>query len=196
MKYYPDIVLCFHPSETYYPNGLEVMETSGHCEVAESFLTYNFIEYIYLEYEFVYEANSAIGCGYCCFPTSECLGYHEGDREHVIMLLDKGTFQVKHVFFKAHGKGQGVWLPWEECEKTYDGKLKVYVARGSHACYPHPQTYIRIFGLANDLCSDRGRYVTFRPNGSYESDYHPQITSITFCERFFLPFLLTSIRNK
>lgn len=203
--YKPNIVVVFHPNEEYFPNEMDPNTRDWVCDFAAKLFSYksehdpNDVEkqYIYLEYRFEYEANSAIGCGYCCFPQSEYLGYHKYDVQHVILLLDTETQDICHVFFKAHGLGQGTWLPWSLCEKTFDDLLIVHIARGSHAIYPHSGIYWRSMGFSNDLCSNVGRQVEIMANGEqYESEYIPQKTSITFCERFFLPCMGNRIQHK
>ena len=87
------------------------------------------------------------------------LGYHPHDVEGVYILFDPKTKEPRHVYYKAHGFGQGEWKPWEQCRKTANGALIVYFAVNSHATYYKAGYFRRIFGFANDRTSDRGRRV-------------------------------------
>lgn len=182
---YPKIELRFHPCETEFP-------FHGNCTITEEDFMYDNVLYNKLEYHFEYDENMAIGCGWCICPRASCLGYHHGDRERIIMLQNKTSRAIDYVYFNAHGRGQGVWKDYDECEVNLtDGSLIVYVARGSHAFYPHAGVYFRIFGLANDYCSSRGEYMTSYIVGMHDIDANlkPALHSITPCQRFFLPFV-------
>ena len=82
------------------------------------------------------------------------LGAHDGDWEHVTMRVDKHSQRVSHIYYGAHGWRDGVWRAAGEFE-TDGERPVVYVARGSHACYPHAGRWLRIWAGANDLC-ERG----------------------------------------
>jgi hypothetical protein len=43
-----------------------------------------------------------------------------------------------------------VWLRWADCPKDPQGRLIAYCAHGSHAFYPAPGPWPRIFGFATD----------------------------------------------
>lgn len=185
----PTIRLIFHPLETVFldNNGITV-----NCTIHESQLTYNGILYDTVEYAFNYAENIGEGCFFCC-PKSTCCGYHVGDREKVILLMHNNV--IEHVYFKAHHAGQGMWLPWNLCNKDSDGNLIAYVARGSHAFYPNHETYIRIFGFANDQCSSNGLSLLSNITGTHNGEYIPKQHSITPIQRFFLPFVICCISN-
>lgn len=188
----PSIVLKFHPAEIYFPGFInERILTKCHS----SSFTYNDVVYIKKEYQFIYDENGAIGCFYQCCPRSGCLGYHKDDDERLIILTDAENVK-KHVYFNAHGRGQGMWLPYDDCLKNEDGDLVVYVARASHAFYPRPETYVRIFGFANDLCEDGGKTIEIEILGEFDTPINPPQTSITPTERFFLPFIVNRLENR
>lgn len=189
---YPSVLLRFHPNEQYYP---DIKHNQVSCTSYEGKFTYYGVSYNYLEYAFNYEANGAIGCFYCCFPKSKCLGYHEGDRERLIFLLDDTKSNILYVYFNAHSPGMGMWLPWDECEKTSSGHLIAYVAKSSHAFYPHAETYLRVFGFANDLCSTDGVAFYTHLVGTHTDFIIPKQHSITPCERFWLAFTKDKLRN-
>lgn len=185
----PTVRVKFHPLETVFPNN---DGNTVECTYFRSTFTYPNLQYDTLEYRFSYTENIGEGCFFAC-PRSTLCGYHPGDSERVIMLLRDNI--VEHVYFKAHDLGQGMWLPWDRCHKDSDGNLIAHVARGSHAFYPEPETYIRIFGFANDQCSDRGRVMTTNVTGEHNGPYVPKQRSITPTQRFFLPFVLHHIEN-
>lgn len=131
------------------------------------------------------------------------IGNHPGDVEKVVVLLGNEP----KVYFSAHGKGQGQWLDWKDCE-TQDGILNVYLASGSNAMYPYKGRYYRVFGFANDLCDGKGIKKLYNindledaANQTWSSTHHnvapgvnsplnvsdPSETSVTPFQRFFLP---------
>jgi len=83
------------------------------------------------------------------------VGAHDCDIEHVTMRIDRDTRELTHVFFSAHGSADGLWLDASSVSRVGSRPL-VYVAVGSHATYPSAGTYVRIFGLANDVTSADG----------------------------------------
>ena len=58
--------------------------------------------------------------------------------------------EVVSVWYGAHGWRDGVWRHGEQVERE-DGRVVVYVAKGSHATYPEEGTWWRIWGHANDV---------------------------------------------
>lgn len=187
----PNVLLQFHPRETSFP-----LHMGSHvpCSYFVGRATFHGQMYDYVEYKFEYYDNPAIGLGWQLFPTSKCLGYHLGDIERLGFLMQNN--QIRFVCFKAHGRGQEMWLPWDQCEKTITGDLIAYVARGSHAFYPTGETYWRVWGLANDHCSPRGRthYVTL--NDQYHEGFPLKQQSISAFERFILPISLLWIGRR
>ncbi len=164
-------------------------------------MVYNNDLYSARTYSFYYPENLALGCwGACVNPRSQAWGYHRHDLEAVTVLFTQGGLP-RHVFFFAHADRQGMWVPWAECERTADGALVVYVARGSHASYPRPGRYWRVLGFANDVCSSRGAMVRPVVRPAQDRDLEggggfslraqlrvPPPTSITPWQRFILPF--------
>jgi hypothetical protein len=106
----------------------------------------------------------------------------------LVVLFDKTTVAPKWVYFGAHGRGQGGWMYFRECDKTQDGKLKVYVSHRSTGLYPHPRRYWRMFGCANDVCGDDGNVwvpdIACRIQGSTSTVEDPNASSISRVARF------------
>lgn len=158
-------------------------------------------------YSWYYASNPAIGCGACLCPTSEALGFHDHDVERVTVAYAMDTYledraQPIKIYYGAHGTGQGMWVPWLACPKTKEGRVIIYVARGSHASYPSPGIKFRIFGFANDVCNNRGVRIAFDPNMSLVPAFDhrfpngislrshidvPPSQSITAWQRFLMP---------
>lgn len=121
--------------------------------------TYRRGDCLYFQYVFLYPDNPGYkfcGCG-CC---ARCLDDHAGDVEHVTVEVRRfhADYSVRRVYFGAHGFTQGLWKYAAECsfaDAAYE-RVRVFVAPHSHACYPYPKRYWRIFGVANDVCNDRG----------------------------------------
>ena len=151
--------LRFHPSEK-----------SKLCNKDFNFLYYSQVyyrqdpeTYIYygkkyysITYYMFYKENYAIGLN-GIFPTNKNLGYHDKDIEHIRILYNFITLKPEYVYFSAHSQ-EGIWKKFEECE-LINNKLIIYISNGSHACRPYKGIYFRIFGFANDYCSDKGNFI-------------------------------------
>lgn len=146
------------------------------------------------------------------------VGYHQGDVERVVILYATDTKRPTWVYFGAHGRGQGIWLPFEKCQFTKDSELIVYVSPSSHGFYPTPRTYLRIGCFANDVCDAKGEQwkpsrVNFESSRTQVwSDTHYQVRpginsplntpdpsehSITDLERilFCIPFIRKKVQS-
>ena len=138
------------------------------------------------------------------------IGYHRHDVEAVYVLFDEETREPLHVYFQAHGLGQGSWHTWDECQKTEDGALVVYFAWGSHATYYATGDIVRILGFANDEVEDGGRKIRITEEHYVENvqfDFGDGIrirseiptisnTNISERERKLLPFVNDDIRER
>jgi hypothetical protein len=75
------------------------------------------------------------------------IDWHEGDWEHIAVLLDQqGTSSVpKFVWMARHSK-EGVLIPWDQAEHDPAGHPVVYPAFGGHPSYPdcgaHPRSLL------------------------------------------------------
>lgn len=83
------------------------------------------------------------------------MGEHYYDMEHVTIrfrtpmnYMSNSTVPYK-VLYSIHSGY--TWLDWSNT-KNQNGRLNVYVAKGSHACYPYSGTYTRYYGVADDVC--------------------------------------------
>lgn len=106
---------------------------------------------ITLQYIFFYSFNS--GYLICC----HVYGNHHADIEHVTITVNKTTNKIDKMFFGAHGYQDGRWIKGDSLQYENERPI-VYVARGSHACYPTSGTYYRIYFLANDHCGKGKRW--------------------------------------
>ena len=182
--------LRFHKKEIYFPSTPDFKLIN---KLEDSIVYYNKEDYEYkgetyksISYLINYIYNSAIGCGNCFYPQKESLGFHNIDRERVKVLFDNDN-KPRFVYFSAHGI-EDKWYPYEECEKTENNELIIYVALGSHANYPYSGTWFRIFGFANDKCSSKGKRVVPKLQKLATYNHNPGPTrKNTFKLRFFLP---------
>jgi hypothetical protein len=79
-------------------------------------------------------------------------GYHQGDLEHVAVLLDPRTKTPRYLWMARH-KDEGVSFAWQSKRMQWDGDHPVvYAAFGSHAIYPRCgiQRRKRTFKVVND----------------------------------------------
>lgn len=111
---------------------------------------------IYIYYLYFYGFNAPYDIGPITGDTFDIQDAHEADLEHVTLELDKNTKALKRIFFAAHGTTEGFWLPANHPDISWEnGHPVTFSARGSHADYPRAVTYIRIYGIANDI-TDKG----------------------------------------
>lgn len=64
-------------------------------------------------------------------PGYMSIGFHPADVEKIIILRNQITKEPMHVYYGAHGHGEGMWLPWSKTER-YQNSLLVYVSPTSH----------------------------------------------------------------
>lgn len=107
--------------------------------------------HFYIQYFLLYTYNPGVELFGSCIPTHYLMGKHQGDLEHVSLLIEKTTSTIEKVRYSAHSSKQGVWVENEHLPFDENGRLQVYVAKGSHAMYPFNKTVPRICGVANDI---------------------------------------------
>ncbi|QIG60025.1 hypothetical protein [Dishui Lake large algae virus 1] len=203
------IELRLHPFEGSFPSAIPGTRsfTEAPCYVVRGIFSYKNTRYIAHSYKFYFADNLAIGFGWCCFPKADCLGYHANDVEGIVVLYDYDNKKPRWVYYDAHSRGQGEWVAWDKCEKTRDGALVVYSARGSHGMYAKGKTYLRGFGFANDLCSKNGKHIRITeylnafnwksPNGIKLTDTIQNLAqkSVTPWQRFVICYYVDKLRN-
>jgi hypothetical protein len=102
-------------------------------------------------------------------PIGSTLGntdYHQGDLEHVAVLLDPKTMQPRYLWMARHA-GEGQLYAWHSKAVQWDGDHPtVYAALGSHASYAHCgiQRRSRTYWFIND-------YVVCLPHRTYGFTY-------------------------
>jgi len=104
--------------------------------------------YISVQYWFFYAFNG---------PIDGWFGQHEGDWEHISLIIDNSTLEVQEAYFAAHSH-ESLWM--NKSEVTFIDKTHpvVYSALHSHASYPSPGVKHRkvAAGLASDYCKGGG----------------------------------------
>lgn len=93
-------------------------------------------------------------------------GAHEGDWEHISLLLDESRQKVMEVYMAAHSH-EASWLSADQVLLDEDQHVHTFVALNSHALYPTSGVKKRIsnsvlFSFLHDHCSDAG--VQWRPD--------------------------------
>lgn len=99
---------------------------------------------ISLEYWFYYPLNYfplvRIPLEALSHPITSTLGntdYHQGDFEHVAVLLDPKTMRPRYLWMARHAD-EGQAYPWHSKDVQWDGDhASVYSALGSHSSYAH-----------------------------------------------------------
>lgn len=85
--------------------------------------------------------------------------YHESDLEHISVELDKKTKNITRIYYGSHGKTEGFWIDAKSPDISWEGTHPVvYVAHYGHGLYPKAGTYVRIFGMANDVTTKGQRW--------------------------------------
>jgi hypothetical protein len=126
-----------------------------------------------LEYWFYYPLNYfpliRIPLEALSHPITSTLGntdYHQGDLEHVAVLLDPKTMRPRYLWMARHAD-EGQAYPWHSKNVQWDGDHPyVYAALGSHSSYAHCgiQRRSRTFLFIND-------YVVCVPHQTYGFTY-------------------------
>jgi len=143
-------VLVFHPDEKWYPiNFDQFMNTQS--ESTEPYI-----------YAFSRDEMGHTDLIYCMFYSYNEFkrnfginGDHPIDLEHVTIRISNGT--IEKIYYACHGYNDGITSTPGQFE-LHDNRPVVYIARGSHGCYPHGKTYNRAVGFASDYCA-RGRVI-------------------------------------
>lgn len=144
-------VLHFHPKERAFPTSVE----DALAGIQGDPVVYGHVSRVDDMYRIVYYNLYTVN-DYYYRLLGIPIGFHRGDLEHIVVYVDaENAALVRRTYLSAHSFQQGIWV---------DGGLShIYIARASHAHYPAPCTYVRVFGLANDQCSDKGRTLETRP---------------------------------
>ena len=109
-----------------------------------------------IQYFFCYAYNGSL------FPAAPTLGAHEGDWEHVTVVVDREAFWrgvsprecLQGVYYAAHG-GESGWV--RDPPLTQHERIIVYASRYNHACYPRSGRQVRRgFGLIDDFTDSSG----------------------------------------
>lgn len=189
-----NIILRFHPRESFFPSCIYPQKEHIPAYIAHGTIGKDSTAMtIYLYY--------TQNLGRPIHPLCPLLGYHEHDIEYITLVHDPEN--IREVVFSQHTSREASCVPWTECEKTPDGDLIVYVARNSHANYPHAGTYWRIFGFGNDSCSSKGPEIVLSlqdmptsydyrfPNGIslHSGIRYPTTPTLSSLQKFFLPLV-------
>jgi hypothetical protein len=81
-------------------------------------------------------------------------GQHEGDWEHVSLIVSNSTLAIHAAYFAAHSH-ESMWLAAPDYE-VHDGHVRLFVARNTHASYPTIGRKPRMGGMVYDECSSEG----------------------------------------
>lgn len=189
------IELRFHPNEKSFPCNMDYTlsnETPIYYNYDEPYKYYG-KKYYSVTYFLFYRENLAIGLN-GIFPYNKSLGYHDKDREVIKILYDTCTLRPEYVFFSAHAQ-EGQFYKYSDCNFTEDKSLIVYSSLNSHAFRRSPKIYWRVFGFANDICSNKGKWI--RPTYiECNINYNAQNREVfdTPWISFFMPFYQSKIK--
>lgn len=182
-----DIQLRLHPKEIFYPcdNNFKLLDIYPIYYNHDNDYAYMGKIYHIISYRVYYQHNGAIGLnGYSKYNSS--LGYHQYDREHIRVLYDKKTFKPVYVYLSAHFQ-EGKYYKYEDMLFS-DSNMIVYSSLNSHSHRYRAGTYWRVFGLANDYCSNKGKHINLTP--ILETDLHNSSNNREVFDNTWYAFML------
>jgi hypothetical protein len=112
--------------------------------------TYSTSLYHVIQYIFLYAYNGSVNV-LGLFPVGE----HQCDIERITVQVSKATNMIEHIYYGAHTHTDGLWVSGNDIEFS-GSRPVVYIAKHTHATYPHDKTYRRFFGFGNDHTSNTG----------------------------------------
>ncbi len=90
-----------------------------------------------------------------CFNAGE----HQADLEYVIVRVNKISQLIDKIFYSSHGNEDQIY-DYNDIDFIKNRITPIiYIAKNSHANYNKPNTYCRIFGLANDITTNENMIV-------------------------------------
>lgn len=187
--------LRLHPSEIFFPTNKDYKPIDifpSYYKIEQGLYAYNGKRYLRFTYEIYFAENGAIGLnGINRYHPS--LGYHPKDIERIIILHDTKSYEPVFVFFSAHAQ-EGKFYPFNKC-LFENGRLVVFSALNSHALHPKAGVVWRVFGLANDYCSNYGDHIDLTLVEDNSINYFAQNEEVinTPFKRFLLPFYQSKI---
>jgi hypothetical protein len=152
--------LRFHPLEKSKLSNKDYsssLDPKVYYRIDDFYYFYNGSKYFSITYYLYFQENYAIGLN-GLFLKSEALGYHLTDIENIRILYNIDSYTPEYVFFSSHAQ-EGIWKKFNDCIFN-NNKLVIYVSLSSHALRPLSKVYLRMFGLANDYCSNYGDHIT------------------------------------
>ncbi|MCX5921878.1 MAG: Vps62-related protein, partial [Candidatus Dependentiae bacterium] len=115
---------------------------------------------IYLQYIYFYGYNGPYDLGPYQKGVVNLQGGHDPDIEHITIELDKNSKQPTRIFYGSTDTQDGNWLAWNDNTIEKSGTHPVaYAARYNHRFYPKMGTYVRMFGMANDITNQGTKWM-------------------------------------
>lgn len=151
---YIDNPACF----TYGSNPVYNRDVRGDLTTPVYVVTSQAQNKIYIQYIYIYGFNGPYDIGPISGDKFDIQNAHEGDIEHITLELNKDTKNIERIFYGSHGSHEGFWL--NKNQAPFEGEHPIaYVALGGHGNYPREGTYVRIYGIANDITGKHQRWV-------------------------------------
>lgn len=151
---YKDKELAFDVADcTWFgSNPAPFTDKAGNLTVPAYVVTFEQEGKIYIQYIYFYGLNGPYDIGPFKGNVIEIQNFHRSDAEHLTLELDKTTKELKRIYYSSHGPTEGFWLDAKHPDVEFEGTHPViYVAHYGHGNYPKEGTYVRIFGMANDV---------------------------------------------
>jgi hypothetical protein len=151
---YEDIDLAFDVDDCVFfgSNPANFTDKDGNLTTPIYFITFEQNNKIYIQYLFFFGLNGPYDIGPFKGNVLEIQNFHESDLEHITLELNKETKELERIYYSSHGRTEGFWLDAKHRDIQYEGtRPVVYVAHYGHGLYPKAGTYVRIFGMANDV---------------------------------------------
>jgi len=144
---------------TYGSNPQNNRNPKGSLDTPVYVVTWDDKDKTYIQQIYFYGFNAPYDIGPFKGDIADFQDAHECDVEHMTFELDSKTKDLKRIYYGSHGLKEGFWLDAHHPDIQYEGTHPVaFVARGGHGLYPRGGTYVRIYGMANDITSKHMRW--------------------------------------
>lgn len=103
---------------------------------------------IYLHLFYNYQPSYSLNI---CYSNLFVGGDHQADIETIKYRIDTKTNKIIHIGYYQHGKEH---IYFQKDLLWVNDRPVVFISKDSHASYPKGGKYKRLFGFANDICSN------------------------------------------
>jgi len=137
------------PNQSQLETELAQIPVYAHVRLIEG-ESESILEIIYMTF-FAYNGEYAL----CGLPLIKA-GMHDGDWEHVTVRIDAKSGEFYGIYYNSHRNCEGHWRNSPTLIDKESNRICSYIAKAGHGHYEKHGTVFRLFGIANDKCSEHG----------------------------------------